>query len=115
MDLNRNGGPLTDRRPPNRLAKLWRRLLVRLLLSRSAASVAGADAAGLLWPKSSRDTGNSREPVAWDADESEAPARQRPAGKLVSVARRLECDEDKGRFETKPGKIALAKVTQQER
>jgi hypothetical protein len=29
---------------------------------------------------------------------------------LVSVARRLECDEDKGRFEAKLGKLAAAKV-----
>ena len=28
---------------------------------------------------------------------------------FVSVARRLECDEDKGRFEEKLGKIAKAK------
>ena len=28
---------------------------------------------------------------------------------FVSVARRLECDEDKGRFEAKLGKIARAK------
>jgi hypothetical protein len=29
---------------------------------------------------------------------------------FVSVARRLECDEDKGRFEEKLGKIAKAKL-----
>lgn len=30
---------------------------------------------------------------------------------FVSVARELECDEDKGRFERKLAKIAKAKVT----
>lgn len=30
---------------------------------------------------------------------------------FVSVARRLECDEDKGRFEAKLAKIAKAPVT----
>ena len=33
---------------------------------------------------------------------------KRSADDFVSVARRLECDEDKGRFEAKLGKIARA-------
>jgi hypothetical protein len=33
----------------------------------------------------------------------------RPADDFLSVARRLECDEDKGRFEATIGKIAKAK------
>ena len=32
---------------------------------------------------------------------------------FLSVARRLECDEDKGRFEAKLGKIAKAKPQSQ--
>ena len=37
--------------------------------------------------------------------------KSRPAAPddFLSVARRLECDEDKGRFEKKLGKIAKAK------
>jgi hypothetical protein len=32
---------------------------------------------------------------------------------FVSIARRLECDEDKGRFEKKLGKMAHAKRSKQ--
>ena len=32
---------------------------------------------------------------------------------FISVARRLECDEDKGRFEAKLGKIAKAKPSKE--
>ncbi len=38
-----------------------------------------------------------------------ARRRKSRADDFVSVARRLECDEDKGRFEAKLGKIAQAK------
>jgi hypothetical protein len=49
---------------------------------------------------------------------SKKPGEKRPVVKVsktkqddfVSVAHRLECDEDKGRFEKKLGKIAKAKV-----
>jgi hypothetical protein len=34
------------------------------------------------------------------------------ADDFISVARRLECDEDKGRFEAKLGKIAKARPSQ---
>jgi hypothetical protein len=34
---------------------------------------------------------------------------QSAADEFAAVARRLECDEDKGRFEKKLGKIAKAK------
>ncbi len=34
---------------------------------------------------------------------------QRPKDSFEAVARRLGCDEDKGRFEAKLGKIAKAK------
>ncbi len=37
------------------------------------------------------------------------PGRQGQPDDFVSVARRLECDEDKGRFEEKLGKIAKLK------
>jgi hypothetical protein len=41
-----------------------------------------------------------------------APKSNRAApDDFVSVARRLECDEDKGRFEAKLGKIARASTT----
>jgi hypothetical protein len=35
--------------------------------------------------------------------------KPKPKDDFESVAKRLECDEDKGRFETKLGKIAKAK------
>ena len=38
------------------------------------------------------------------------PSSQRdPADDFIATARRLECDEDKGRFEEKLGKIAAVK------
>lgn len=37
-------------------------------------------------------------------------SRRRPTDDFVSVARRLEADEDKGRFEKKLGKIASVKI-----
>ena len=36
-------------------------------------------------------------------------AAGKPSDDFISVARRLECDEDKERFEAKLGKIAKAK------
>lgn len=35
--------------------------------------------------------------------------RPKPPQDFASVAKRLECDEDKGRFEDKLGKLAKAK------
>jgi hypothetical protein len=37
--------------------------------------------------------------------------KARPDASFKSVAKRLECDEDKGRFEAKLGKIAKSKPT----
>jgi hypothetical protein len=37
------------------------------------------------------------------------PKKGKPSDDFVAVARRLEADEDKGRFEAKLGKIAKAK------
>jgi hypothetical protein len=44
-----------------------------------------------------------------------ASLRRNPPDDFVSVARRLECDEDKGRFEKKLGKIARAKPAADDR
>jgi len=42
------------------------------------------------------------------------PTKSPPKDDFVSVARRLECDEDKGRFEAKLGKIAKAKPAERD-
>ena len=53
----------------------------------------------------------SRQPKARKSQTDQKPSRTAAqADDFVSVARRLECDEDKARFEEKLGKIARAKV-----
>jgi hypothetical protein len=48
-----------------------------------------------------------------DISSEKAPQNERPAKlqDFESVAKRLECDEDKERFEAKLGKLARAKPT----
>jgi hypothetical protein len=52
----------------------------------------------------------SRDPKSTRSQKADRPLA---ADDFASVARRLECDEDKGRFEVKLGKIAKAKTASQ--